>query len=88
MLFEYIFVFSEARGDYPENYRILKEGEKAEDVPDLNELTGTVPQSEVSKLITRLESRYPKNEYRIAKSYANTWMAVERNYRGLDYEYD
>lgn len=88
MLFEYIFVYSEFRRNYPENYRILEEGETEEDVPDLNVLTGTVPHNGVSELRSRLEARYPKNEYRIARSRANTWMAIERSYAGMDYEYD
>ena len=87
MLNEYLFVCSNKDGSFPERFRIIRDEEDA-DIPDTDELTGTVSKVDVNTLTTQLSQKYPAPEFRVGKSWANTWKAVQHNYRGLDYEYD
>ncbi len=87
MLNEYLFVCSNRDGSFPERLRIIRDGQDA-DIPDADELTGTVNKADVDTLRAQLSQNYPAPEFRVATSWANTWKAVRNNYRGLDYEYD
>jgi len=86
-LHEYLFVFSEMDGSFPERLRVVKDANDT-DLPDSDELTGTVDKNDIDARRTELARQYPAPEFRVATSWANTWGAVQRNYAGLDYEYD
>jgi hypothetical protein len=87
MLVEYLFVYSEKDGSFPERLRIIRDGQDL-DVPDLDELTGTVNKKDVEGRRTNLKEKYPAPKFRVATSWANTWRAVQHNFAGLDYEYN
>ena len=87
MLSEYLFVYDDRDGSFPIRLRVIKEGDHFP-IPDLAELTGTVNKGDVEDLRTQLKQKYPEPGYKIASAYGNRWKAVERNWAGLDYEYD
>jgi len=87
MLNEYLFVYSNKDGSFPERLRIIVQG-KNTDVPDLDELTGTVNKADVETLKSKLRKKYPAPEFDISRAWANTWKAVQNSHGGMDYEYD
>ncbi len=87
MLYQYLFVTSNRGGSFPKRFRIISD-EQDTNIPDADDLTGTVNKADVAALTAQLSQDYPPPEYRIATSWANTWSAVQNNYHGLDYEYD
>jgi len=87
MLNQYLFVTSNRDGSFPERLRIISD-EQDTNIPDADELTGSVKKVDVATLKAQLSQSYPAPEFRVATAWANTWKAVQHNYRGLDYEYD
>lgn len=87
MLVEYLFVYSENNGTFPVRLRIIKD-EQDTDIPDSDELNGTVAKADINARRADLERQYPAPEFRVATSWANKWGAIQRNFAGLDYEYD
>ncbi len=87
MINQYIFVYRDRDGSYPERYRVIAH-ENDTDIPDLDELTGTVKKADVETLKAQLAEKYPAPEYLIASSGANIWSAVQKTYGSLDYDYD
>jgi len=88
MIVEYLFVYDGRDGSFPVRLRVIKEGDRSPIVPDLADLTGTVNKADVEDLRTELEQKYPEPGYKVASAHGNKWKAVERNWAGLDYEYD
>lgn len=86
MLVEYLFVYSEKNHSFPVRLRVIGVGEGPE-IPDADQLTGSVEKADVTSLMDRLRQEYPSPEFRVAKSYANTWHAVARNYAGMDHDH-
>jgi hypothetical protein len=86
MLVEYLFVYSEKNHSFPVRLRVIAVGE-GPDISDADQLTGSVEKSDVNALMDRLRQKYPSPGFRVAKSWANTWQAVARNYAGLDYDH-
>ena len=86
-LSEYLFVFSEGDGSFPVRLRVIRDAEET-NIPDSDELTGRVNKADVAARRSELERQYPAPEFRVATSWANKWGAVQRNYAGMDYEYD
>ena len=84
MLAEYLFVYNHKDRTFPVRLRIIREDDSP-DVSDSDGLTGTVAKADVEKIRVELEHQYKKPGYDISRSWANTWMAVQNNYYGLQY---
>lgn len=87
MIVEYLFVYDDRDGSFPVRLRVIKEGDHFP-IPDVAELTGTVNKADVEDLRAELGRKYPEPVYKVASAHGNKWKAVERNWAGLDYEYD
>jgi hypothetical protein len=87
VLHKFLFVYSEKDGSFPERLLVIRDGHDGR-IPDSDQLTGTVEESDEDGLRERLSESYPCPEFRVATAWGNRWKAVRDNYAGLDYEYD
>ncbi len=78
---KYLFVYDMREKIFPERWRVLGLGETAES-SDFSDLSGAIPEKNLSKMTGRFEAEYAGPRYEILTAWGHSWSAVQESYRG------